>query len=122
MEYAYLGNSGLKVSRLCLGTMTFTESGKNPRTCNQGVANTILDKFVEAGGNFIDTADVYSVNNINLFFLFSYYVQNGESETLIGTWLKSQDRSKIILATKLGSHGVQGNINTPGLSRHNILR
>ena len=61
MEYAYLGNSGLKVSRLCLGTMTFTESGANPRTCNQGVANSILDKFVQAGGNFIDTADAYSV-------------------------------------------------------------
>ena len=61
MEYSYLGNSGLKVSRLCLGTMTFTESGANPRTCSQDVANKILDRFVEAGGNFIDTADVYSV-------------------------------------------------------------
>ena len=61
MEYSYLGNSGLKVSRLCLGTMTFTESGQNPRTCNQDLSNRILDKFVEAGGNFIDTADVYSV-------------------------------------------------------------
>ena len=61
MEYSFLGNSGLKVSRLCLGTMTFTESGANPRYCNQDVANKILDRFVEAGGNFIDTADVYSV-------------------------------------------------------------
>jgi len=107
MEYSYLGNSGLKVSRLCLGTMTFTESGDNPRTCNQEVANSILDKFVEAGGNFVDTADVYS---------------NGESESLIGKWLSTQDRSNIILATKLGSHNIQGNINSPGLSRHNILR
>ena len=55
-------------------------------------------------------------------FDYANGVQNGESETLIGTWLKTQDRSKIIVATKLGSHGVQGNINTPGLSRHNILR
>eukprot|EP00092_Neocalanus_flemingeri_P001742 GFUD01001860.1.p1 GENE.GFUD01001860.1~~GFUD01001860.1.p1 ORF type:complete len:362 (+),score=71.11 GFUD01001860.1:97-1086(+) len=87
--------------------MTFTNSGQNPRTCNQAQADRILDKFVEKGGNFIDTADVYS---------------NGESEKIIGNWLKTQDRSKIILATKLGSHGINGNINTPGLSRHNILR
>lgn len=107
MEYSYLGNSGLKVSRLCLGTMTFTESGENARTCNQAQANAILDKFVEAGGNFIDTADVYS---------------NGQSESIIGNWLKTQDRSRIIMATKLGSHGIKGNVNSPGLSRHNILR
>lgn len=107
MEYSFLGNSGLKVSRLCLGTMTFTESGTNPRTCSQEVANKILDRFVEAGGNFIDTADVY---------------YNGESESIIGKWLTRQDRSKIIVATKLGCHTVKGNINTPGLSRHNIIR
>jgi len=87
--------------------MVFTESGANPRTCSQDVANKILDRFVEAGGNFLDTADVYS---------------NGESESLIGKWLATQERSKIILATKLGCHTVQGNINSPGLSRHNILR
>jgi len=80
--------------------MTFTESGANPRYCSQEVANKILDRFVEAGGNFIDTADVYS---------------NGESESIIGNWLKSQDRSNIIVATKLGANGA-------GLSRHNIIR
>ena len=68
MEYSFLGNSGLKVSRLCLGTMVFTESGANPRTCSQDVANKILDRFVEAGGNFLDTADVYSVSTLELFF------------------------------------------------------
>ena len=67
MEYAYLGNSGLKVSRLCLGTMTFTESGPNARTCNQELSNKILDRFVEAGGNFIDTADVYTVKDLLKF-------------------------------------------------------
>lgn len=107
MEYSYLGSSGLKVSRLCLGTMTFTESGENTRTCDQDTATKILDKFVEEGGNFIDTADCYS---------------NGQSELVVGRWLQTQDRTRIILATKLGSHGVPGNINTPGLSRHNILR
>merc|ERR1712212_1219805 len=107
MEYSFLGNSGLKVSRLCLGTMTFTESGANPRYCNQDVANKILDRFVEAGGNFIDTADAYT---------------NGEAESLIGKWLAKQGRSKIILATKLGAHWIKGNVNTPALSRHNIIR
>jgi len=107
MEYSFLGNSGLRVSRLCLGTMTFTESGLNPRTCNQDVANKILDRFVGAGGNFIDTADVY---------------YNGESESVIGKWLKTQERSNIIVATKLGCHTIKGNINSPGLSRHNIIR
>ena len=67
MEYAYLGNSGLKVSRLCLGTMTFTESAPNARTCNQALSNKILDRFVEAGGNFIDTADVYTVKDLLKF-------------------------------------------------------
>ena len=62
MEYAWLGCSGLRVSRLCLGGMTFARSGTNPRCCRQEEAETILDRFVAAGGNFIDTADCYSVN------------------------------------------------------------
>ena len=61
MEYSFLAGSGLKVSRLCLGTMTFTYSGSNPRTCSKAEAFKILDKFVQAGGNFLDTADVYTV-------------------------------------------------------------
>ena len=77
MEYSFLGNSGLKVSRLCLGAATFTESGTNPRTCNQDTAHKILDRFVEAGGNFIDTSDNYwvrskdSSNEIKIL-LYSY--------------------------------------------------
>ena len=62
MEYAWLGCSGLRVSRLCLGGMTFARSGTNPRCCRQEEAETILDRFVAAGGNFIDTADCYSVD------------------------------------------------------------
>ena len=48
--------------------------------------------------------------------------QDGDSERIIGEWLKTQDRSKIVLATKCGSHHIPGNLNTPGLSRHNIIR
>ena len=67
----------------------------------------LLGQVVEAGGNFIDTADAY---------------WNGDSERVIGDWLQTQDRSKIILATKCGSNNIPGNVNTPGLSRQNIIR
>ena len=67
MEYSFLGASGLKVSRLCLGTMTFTFSGANTRFCSKAEAFKILDKFVQAGGNFIDTADAYTVEILRYF-------------------------------------------------------
>ena len=84
MEYRYLGETGLKVSNLCLGTMTF---GKNPEDCQEEQAHQILDEFVAEGGNFIDMADYYS---------------HGIYEEIIGRWLVNQPkRNKIILATKL---------------------
>ena len=54
MEHRYLGKTGLKVSELCLGAMTFG------RETSEEISHGILDRFVEAGGNFIDTADVYT--------------------------------------------------------------
>jgi aryl-alcohol dehydrogenase-like predicted oxidoreductase len=72
MEYFFLGATGLKVSSLCLGTMTFGAApGGAPATtqCSEEEAHRILDAFVAAGGNFIDTADVY---------------QKGESERVVG--------------------------------------
>jgi aryl-alcohol dehydrogenase (NADP+) len=66
--------------------MTF---GKNPEDCKEETAHQILDEFVAKGGNFIDTADIYSF---------------GLSEEIIGRWLvKQPKRNKIILATKLMS-------------------
>ena len=86
MEYNYLGETGLRVSNLCLGTMTF---GKDPEDCSEELSHQILDKFVAKGGNFIDTADIYC---------------KGVSEEIIGRWLvKQPKRNKIILATKLRS-------------------
>ena len=76
MNYRYLGKTGLKVSELCLGAMTFG------REAGEATSRQILDYFVEAGGNFIDTADVYSL---------------GESETLLGNALKGV-RDKVVLA------------------------
>ena len=52
------------MSRLCLGTMTFAMTGANPRLCDKKTAFALLDRFLEAGGNFIDTADVYSVRDM----------------------------------------------------------
>ena len=86
MEYRYLGRSGLRVSNLCLGTMTFGANETRPGQTDEALAHKILDAFVAAGGNFVDTADCYN---------------KGVSETIVGNWLKTQKRDKIILATKL---------------------
>ncbi len=66
MEYRTLGNSGTVVSAQCLGTMTFGSEA------DEATSGAILEAFVEAGGNFVDTADVYS---------------GGASEEIIGRWL-----------------------------------
>ncbi len=54
MQYRFLGSTGMKVSELCLGTMTFG------RESDEQDSHSILDRFVDAGGNFIDSADVYT--------------------------------------------------------------
>lgn len=99
MEYRYLGRTGLKVSDLCLGTMTFG------REIDEAASHELLNTFVDAGGNFIDTADVYS---------------EGESEKMVGTWLKNQNRSDFIVATKV-RFGMGDGPNDIGLSRNHIL-
>jgi aryl-alcohol dehydrogenase-like predicted oxidoreductase len=99
MNYRYLGRTGLKVSELCLGTMTFgRESGEE-------VSRQMLDRFVEAGGNFIDTANVYS---------------RGVSEEIVGRWLKSKTRDDFVIATKVRFRMGDGP-NEVGLSRKHIL-
>jgi aryl-alcohol dehydrogenase-like predicted oxidoreductase len=89
MSTRKLGHSGLEVSPLCLGGNVFGW------TVDEAAAFPILDAFVDAGLNFIDTADVYSV------WIPGHH--GGESETVIGNWLKrSGKRDKVILATKIG--------------------
>jgi aryl-alcohol dehydrogenase-like predicted oxidoreductase len=97
MDYTNLGRTGLQVSRLCLGTMTFGRETEETASCQ------MLDRFVEAGGNFIDTADAYS---------------SGRSEEIVGNWLARRARYDIIIATKVrfGS-----GLNKRGLSRKHIL-
>ena len=102
MHYRYLGRSGLLVSRICLGTMTF---GMKDWGCDQQVANQIVDGFIEAGGNFIDTADVYS---------------SGVAEEMLGTALKQHHRDDLVLATKCWFR-MQDTPNAKGLSRKHIL-
>ena len=82
MEFRTLGRSGCAVSTLTLGTMTFG------RESDEEVSHAQLDRFVEAGGSLIDTADVYG---------------RGVSEEIIGRWLARQPaevRSQVVLATK----------------------
>lgn len=109
LPYRYLGSSGLKVSTICLGTMTFGQrEGSRPGQCDEAFSHALLDRFVEAGGNFIDTADIY---------------QFGLSETIIGKWLvrRPELRSKIILATKVWGP-MEEDVNSRGLSRHHIIQ
>lgn len=99
MEYRNLGNTGMKVSELCLGAMTFG------RESSEKDSHQILDRFAEAGGNFIDTADVYN---------------RGVSEEILGRWLKDKPRDDFIIATKVRFAMGEGP-NDVGLSRKHIL-
>jgi aryl-alcohol dehydrogenase-like predicted oxidoreductase len=99
MEYRYLGKTGLKVSELCMGAMTFG------RESTEELSFQMLDRFVEVGGNFIDTADVYT---------------RGVSEEVLGRWLKDKRREDLIIATKVRFPMAEGP-NDVGLSRKHIL-
>ncbi len=76
MDYKYLGKAGLKVSELCMGSMNFGWTAPRENCA------PVLDAFVDAGGNFIDTADVYS--------RWAEGNPGGVAEELIGTWLKTK--------------------------------
>ena len=102
MEYVRLGSTGVMVSRLCLGTMMFGEWG-NPDH-QQGIE--VIHAALDAGINFLDTADVYSA---------------GESEEIVGKALKSRSREDVVLATKFHNPMGEGP-NDRGNSRKYILR
>ncbi|HZS40829.1 MAG TPA: aldo/keto reductase [Polyangia bacterium] len=112
MEYRTLGASGVKVSTLCLGTMTFGEADEKSFMhqvgCDEETAHAILDRAVSTGCNFIDTADVYG--------------QDGLSERVIGKWFAhSRRRDEVVLATKCRFRMGTGP-NGTGASRLRILR
>ncbi|KAK2168209.1 hypothetical protein LSH36_19g04003 [Paralvinella palmiformis] len=106
VSYNWLGQSGLRASNICLGTMNFGKHEGGRPSCNQDDAHAILDHYAEAGGNFIDVADVY---------------QAGDAETIIGNWLIKQKRERFIIATKCGRIWDKTDPNSVGLSRKHIL-
>ncbi len=99
MDYRFLGQTGMRVSELCLGAMTFG------RESSEEESFRMMDHFVNAGGNFIDTADVYSL---------------GISEEIVGRWMKDKVRDSLVIATKVRFPMGEGE-NEVGLSRKHIL-
>ena len=98
MQYRKLGNRGAVVSHLCLGTMTFGAES------DEATSNALMNAYVEAGGNFLDTADVYSA---------------GTSEEIVGRWLKSRKLRDLVIATK-GRFPMGDGPNHIGLSRKHL--
>ena len=104
MQYKLLGKSGLRISELCLGTMTFGEDWGWGSSKEESKA--IYDVFREAGGNFIDTANIYT---------------NGTSEEFLGEFIAS-DRDAIVLATKYTNGLGDGNPNGSGNQRKSMVQ
>ncbi|MFA5630189.1 MAG: aldo/keto reductase [Porticoccaceae bacterium] len=105
-SYSLLGRSGLRVSPLCLGTMTFgNDWGWG---ADAAESRRIFDRYLDAGGNFIDTANTYT---------------NGNSEKMLGDFMASTgNRERIVLATKFTITTSPGDPNATGNGRKNIYR
>jgi aryl-alcohol dehydrogenase-like predicted oxidoreductase len=98
MQYRTLGHSGTVVSAYCLGTMTFGAES------DEATSFRLMDQYVEAGGNFLDTANVYSA---------------GVSEEIVGRWLKNKQLRDLVITTK-GRFPMGDGPNHLGLSRKNL--
>lgn len=108
MQYARLGNTGLLVSRLGFGALTFTQGNQSLRSVYKvgaDLANELVARALDAGVNFFDTADVYA---------------DGESETLLGAALKPH-RDRVVITTKVGGRGGDRELIRTGLSKRHIL-
>src|SRR6202166_2232679 len=105
-DYVTLGRSGLRVSPLTLGTMTFgTEWGWGTE---ENISRDVFNLYIDAGGNFIDTADLYTA---------------GTSEKMVGTFISERNlRDRVVLATKFTFNSEPGNPNAGGNGRKNIYR
>ncbi|MGL5880379.1 MAG: aldo/keto reductase, partial [Xenococcaceae cyanobacterium] len=104
MRYKLLGNSGLRVSELCLGTMTFGEDWGWGGSYEE--SRKMFDAFAAAGGNFLDTANLYT---------------NGTSEKYVGEFVAG-DRHKWVIATKYSLNTGNGEINAGGNHRKNMVQ
>jgi len=103
MEYRHLGNTGTAISRIALGTMYFGVEN------SEEDAHSILDAFVDAGGNLVDTSNVYG---------------GGSSETIIGSWYAGRSAAvtdRVVLATK-GRFGTGSDVNDLGTTRRQLRR
>lgn len=100
MKYRMFGRTGVKVSELCLGTMTFG------READSRTSFSIMDRFAQEGGNFLDTANVYNA---------------GESEKVLGEWLKGKDGDDFFIATKV-RFPMGESPNAAGLTRKHMLK
>lgn len=101
MSFLHLGCSGLRVSRICLGTMMF---GNQNQGCDESTAKQMIDTYLDFGHNFVDTADIYG---------------NGQSEEIVGRALENK-RKNTVLATKV-FWAVEPGPNNNGLSRKHII-
>jgi len=108
MEYTTLGDTGMTVSRICLGCMGFGGSGGGETfdwTVDEPEATDVIDRALELGINFFDTANVYS---------------RGESEEILGNTLSEYDRDEQVVATKVNGQMRDDDPNSQGLSRKAI--
>jgi aryl-alcohol dehydrogenase-like predicted oxidoreductase len=105
MEYVRLGSSGLKVSRLCLGTMTYGTPEWRPWVLDEAAGRPFIARALEHGINFFDTADMYS---------------RGVSEQVLGRALKDRKRDDLVIATK-AFYAVTDGPNNAGLSRKHLF-
>ena len=104
LRYRILGRSGLRVSEICLGTMSFGDQWGFG--ADEATSHRILDAYAEAGGNFIDTANKY---------------HGGQTEQIVGNWLEGR-RDKAVVATKYTLAMDHADLNTAGNHRKNLVR
>jgi len=104
LRFRLLGRSGLRVSELCLGTMSFGQQWGFG--ADEATSHRVLDAYAEAGGNFLDTANKY---------------HGGETEAFLGTWLEGK-RDRFVVATKYTLAMDHSDPNTAGNHRKNLVR
>ncbi|MFB6298942.1 MAG: aldo/keto reductase, partial [Halobacteriales archaeon] len=102
MEYTTLGDTGLEVSRICLGCLSFGTSDWRDWVLDEAESHDVIERAIDLGVNFFDTANQYS---------------HGESERVLGTALERYDRDWSVVATKGYYHMDEDNPNAGGLSR-----
>lgn len=104
LKYRLLGSTGLRVSEICLGTMSFgSQWGFG---ADEATSHAVLDAYAEAGGNFLDTANKY---------------HGGETEEIVGRWLRGR-RERMVVATKYTLAMDHDDPNTAGNHRKNLVR